>query len=56
MTGSGVKLYNSHPDVVGRVSNDVDVNALEEELAALMLQDNGKPLPPRVHSTGRNSS
>lgn len=27
-------------DVVGRVNNDVDVNALEKELDALMLQDN----------------
>ena len=32
--------------MVGRVNNDMDVNALEEELAALMLQDNGEPLPP----------
>lgn len=37
--------------LAGRLQNDVDVNALEEELAALMLQDNGEPLPlPTVHS------
>lgn len=35
-------------DVAGRFDNDIDVDALEEELAALMLQDNGEPLPPTI--------
>lgn len=33
--------------MVGRINNDVDMNALEEELAVLMLQDNGEPLSPQ---------
>jgi len=40
------------PDVVGRVDNDVDVTALEEELAALLLQDEGEPHPLMMHQLG----
>jgi len=32
-------------DVVGIVDNDADMTALEEELAALLLQEEGKLIP-----------
>ena len=36
-------------DVVGRLDNDVDMIALEEELAALLLQDEGEPHPVTMY-------